>query len=277
MQAFADDNFCIESNRCLASLIPDLEKRLESITKWLRESGLIVNEAKTEICLFHRNDVPTLVVTVNGVPIRTKKSMNVLGVIFDSKLNWSAQVANSISKAKKSLFAIRLLKKFFNSSELRTLLDSYFYSVLYYNANIWLTPDLTNALKQNLLSISACALRSCMHNNRELSFERLHVINNKCTPNQIMLYQLSLSLYKTYNVPEIGLNFETITVIDQMILTSRQVNFQILKNNRRKIGLNTTANKLYSINNLIGLDRLNLNFLHYKKLSKIQFLKNGRT
>ena len=92
-----------------------------------------------------------------------------------------------------------------------------------------------------------------------------------------MLYQLSLSLYKTYNVPEIGLNFETITVIDQMILTSRQVNFQILKNNRRKIGLNTTANKLYSINNLIGLDRLNLNFLHYKKLSKIQFLKNGKT
>ena len=92
-----------------------------------------------------------------------------------------------------------------------------------------------------------------------------------------MLYQLSLSLYKTFNVPETGLNFETITVIDQMILTSRQVNFQILKNNRRKIGINTTANKLYSLNNLIGLDRLNLNFLHYKKLAKIQFLKNGKT
>ena len=135
----------------------------------------------------------------------------------------------SISKAKKSLFAIRLLKKNFNSNELRTLLDSHFYSVLYYNANIWLTPDLTNALKQNLLSISACALRSCMYNNLELSFDRLHAINKKCTPNQIMLYQLSLSLYKTFNVPETGLNFETITVIDQMILTSRQVNFQILK------------------------------------------------
>ena len=148
---------------------------------------------------------------------------------------------------------------------------------IYYNANIWLTPDLTHALKQNLLSISACALRSCMYNNLEMSFDRLHAINKKCTPNQIMLYQLSLSLYKTFNVPETGLNFEAITVIDQMILTSRQVNFQILKNNRRKIGINTTANKLYSLNNLIGLDRLNLNFLHYKKLAKIQFLKNGKT
>ena len=187
---FADDNFCIESNQNLAPLIIDMEKILESITKWLRGSGLIVNESKTEICLFHRNDVPSIIVTVNGVPIRSKKSMNVLGVIFDSKLNWSVQVANSISKAKKSLFAIKLLKKYFTTNELRTILDSYFYSVLYYNANIWLTPNLTSALKQN---------------------------------------------------------------------------FQIMRNNRRKIGLNTTANKFYSLNNLIALDRLNLNFEHYKK------------
>ena len=62
-----------------------------------------------------------------------------------------------------------------------------------------------------------------------------------------------------------------------MILTSRQVNFKILRNNRRKIGLNTTANKLYNISNLIGLERLNLEFVHFKKLSKIQFLKYGNT
>ena len=86
-----------------------------------------------------------------------------------------------------------------------------------------------------------------------------------------MLYQLSLSLYKIYNTDSSDLDFETITVIDQMILTSRQINFLILRNNRRKIGINTTANKLYSLNNLIGLDRLNLNFLHYKNLLKFNF------
>ena len=65
------------------------------------------------------------------------------------------------------------------------------------------------------------------------------------------------------------LEFETVTVIDQMILTSRQINFKILRNNTRKIGLNTTANKFYHINNMIGLDRLNLKFVHFKKLMKI--------
>ena len=176
------------------------------------------------------------------------------------------------------LFAIKQLRKYFEPNEVRTLLDSYFYSVLYYNANIWLTPNLNSANKHDLLAISANGLRACMSAKTfDLSFERLHVLNKKCTPNQIMLYQLSLSLYKLYNVDSWNLSFETITVIDQMSLTSRQVNFQILRNNRRKIGLNTTANKLYHISNQIGLDRLNLKFVHFKKLSKIQFLKYGNT
>ena len=58
--------------------------------------------------------------------------MNVLGVIFDSRLTWNAHIASAITKAKKALFALRLLKRFFNKQEMRTLLDSNFYSVLYY-------------------------------------------------------------------------------------------------------------------------------------------------
>ena len=206
-----------------------------------------------------------MLVPLLSYSIQSKKSMNVLRVQFDSKLTWSIHVATCISKAKKSLFAIRLLKKYFHANELRTLLDSYFYSVLYYNANIWLTPDLKSSLKHDLLLISANALRVCMHNSCEISFERLHVLNKKCTPNQIMFYQF-------YNVDELGLNFETITLIDQMIFTSRQLNFQILRNNKRRIGLNTTANKFYQLNNKISLNRFNLKFVHFKKIAKIQFL-----
>ena len=204
--------------------------------------------------------------------------MNVLGVLFDSKLNWNIHIASAISKAKKSLFAIKQLKKYFNSNKMRTLLDSYFYSVLYHNSNIWLTPDLDSVMKHDLLAISANGLRACMSvNTFDLSFEKYHVLNKKCTPSQIMLYQLSLSLHKLYNVDGVDLSFEMITVIDQMILTSRQINFQILRNNRRKIGLNTTANKFYHISNQIGLNRLNFKFVHFKKLAKLQFLKYGKT
>ena len=79
------------------------------------------------------------------------------------------------------------------------------------------------------------------------------------------------------NEHENKLSFEHVTIMDQIVCSSRQINFQILRNFNTKIGLNTTANKLYPLNNMIGLERLNLNFIHYKKLAKAQFLKNGNT
>ena len=81
-------------------LITDLELRLEMITKWLRDSGLVVNESKTEICCFHQNDQQNAIVNVCGTPEKTKYFMNVLGVTFDCKLNWSIHIANCINKAK---------------------------------------------------------------------------------------------------------------------------------------------------------------------------------
>ncbi len=43
-------------NSILSNLIDNLEMELEMIIKWLKDSGLVVNSGKTEICLFHIND-----------------------------------------------------------------------------------------------------------------------------------------------------------------------------------------------------------------------------
>ena len=75
-----------------------MQRSLEAITKWLRESGLMVNEAKTEMCLFHRSSVKIINITVNNFIVRSTPQINVLGVTFDSKLQWTEQVANSIKK-----------------------------------------------------------------------------------------------------------------------------------------------------------------------------------
>ena len=275
---FADDNFCVEWCKDRTLLIVNLEKKLEMITKWLKDSGLIVNESKTEICMFHQNDQPLVKIKLQNVEIESKKSMNVLGVIFDCKLNWQMHTAMAISKAKKSLYALRLIKRFFNNHEMRTLLDSHFYSTLYYNSVIWLTPSLNNDMKQKLISISANALRDCLRlNNPEISFENLHKIHKKCTPKQITFYQMALKLHKLVNENLDDLNLEQITVMDQMICSRRQINFEIHRNNTGKIGINTTANKLYPLSQLIGLNLLSLGYIHFKKLAKIQFLKNGNT
>ena len=133
-------------------------------------------------------------------------------------------------------------------------------------------------MKHNLFSISANALRTCLLTNAlDISFDNIHKNNKKCTPNQIMLYQISIKLFKVVNDTEIPIKTETIRVFDQVISTRRQLYFEILRNNTYKIGMNTTTNKFYHVNKRIGLNNLNLNFVHFKKIMKIQFLKNGKT
>jgi hypothetical protein len=74
----------------------DMEKLLETITKWYSQSGLVVNSGKTEICLLHKIDFGSVYVSIDPDRIITVKQMKVLVIIFDAKLKWNAQVSNFI-------------------------------------------------------------------------------------------------------------------------------------------------------------------------------------
>ena len=268
---FADDNFVILWNRILSNLIVDLEKELEMIIKWLKDSGLLVNSSKTELCLFHRNDQQIVTVSISGAQVKSKKSMNVLGVTFDCKLNWKEHVANVIKKSNKTLYAIRIIKLFFNKSELKILLNSYYFSVLYYNSEIWLTPFLHSGPKQQLLSASANAIRSCLnYPTKFISFECIHKDFKKSTPEQFALYKISLLLYKTFN--NAIADTDWLEFSNQIICTSRQTTFDIHKSSNFKIGNTILSNKFSCITRKIELDHLNLPYPSYKFKMKNVFL-----
>jgi hypothetical protein len=55
----------------------------KSIIKWLKKSGLKVNDAKTDLCLFYKNDTTPVVLMLGDSLIRSKHEINVLGVVFD--------------------------------------------------------------------------------------------------------------------------------------------------------------------------------------------------
>ena len=128
------------------------------------------------------------------------------------------------------------------------------------------------------LIISATTLRSCLSNGGfDISFGNLHKSHKKCTPTQIMYYQLALNLHKILNFNEWELSFKIITVLEQLICTRRQVLFQTFRKSNYKIGFNTTANKLFYLTNSIGLEHLNLSFIRFKGVAKTLFLKYGKT
>ena len=60
--------------------------------------------------------------TINGTEITSKKSMNVLNVHFEAKLNWQTHVQIAITKSQKALQVNKIMKKHFTK---RTVITGY--------------------------------------------------------------------------------------------------------------------------------------------------------
>ena len=76
------------------------------IMKWLTDSGLMVNESMTEVCVFHKNDPPVVKIRVCDSVVKSKKSVNVLRVMFDCKLNWKYQISAAVCTFYSHMFMI---------------------------------------------------------------------------------------------------------------------------------------------------------------------------
>ena len=128
-------------------------------------------------------------------------------------------------------------------------------------------PTLKPTLKQKLLSASAKALKVCIKNLEPMtSFDNIHIMCNRATPNKMWNYKLALSLFELYNCNYNSLEFVNLNF--SQVLTSRQTTFNFLKSNRTRIGLNSLANPLHHINDKIPLEWLNLSIGMYKVKSK---------
>ena len=269
--AFADDNQVIAIDKKIEGLKTKMQIQLEMMTRWLKHSGLIVNETKTELCLFHKANHNPRDITINNVNIRSKTTINVLGILFDSQMKWEPQVSQSINKARKALHGIKLIKKHFDKNELRQLLTSNYYSVLYYNSEVWHMPSLHTSLKRQLLSASAAALKIMGHRQDiQISHEQLHLMNARATPIKLMTYKLSLQLYKSYNDNQqnetwLSLNF-------QQMFNNRTDTILIADESKNRIGKNIIINRLTILNGKVKLDWMNLSYDAYKLKCKNLFL-----
>ena len=197
--------------------------------------------------------------------------MNVLGVSFDSKLNWQIQIQNSITKAKRALNAIKLIRKFFTKNELLTLITANYYSILYYNSEIWHLPSNTHNSKKQMLSASAMPLKLCVPNyNRNTLYLTLHRQTKRATPTQLMSFKLALLLHKAYNKETVSP--ELIDLFFNQTFNSRETKANFIDLSKYKIGTNVLSNRYKILNGKISFDMLNKSYESYKIECKTIFV-----
>jgi hypothetical protein len=157
-----------------------MKTTIECTTKRLRQCGLKVNDEKTGMCIFYKNDLAPISIIINNVSVSAKKTINVLHVLFDSKLQRSPHIDKTINKANRALNVIKIIRNFFTTVELIKIVTSNYFSILFNNSEIWHIPTLNHISMHALLVASATSLKMCLHYLVEMiSYLNLHKITNR--------------------------------------------------------------------------------------------------
>ena len=157
---YADDNYLFGSGNTEKEALKNCIGETEVAMKWFMNRGFKVNKSRTEICVFHQM-IQKNEVILDNEKINVLRNIKILGLIFDSKLNWYNQTVSAIEKANKAKQALRIILRYFSTDEMIQLATALFYSRLYYGAKVWLTSALSAPLKKKLLQTSSKMLKIC--------------------------------------------------------------------------------------------------------------------
>ena len=217
---FADDGYYYVLNKTKEGAIMELETKLKRATDWLTASGMKVNITKTEFTVFHKSLNTAGRIRIGVELIDAKQEMGVLGIVFDSRLEWTKQVDKSILRARQSSQALKRIRNYFSEAEKNKLITSLVFSRMYYGSEIWLLPNLKERHFNRLYSQSGRSLKLI---NKEWSYRVLHVSFSRATPKIFSLYQTCINYYD---------------------LLHSQAQLEVEENNLQNVTLNDRRNKM---------------------------------
>ena len=208
-----------------------------------------------------------------GLPVKSKNTMNVLGIKFDSGLKWHDHVEMTIKGANSSLYGLKMIRKYFTASEMKGLVTAIFMSKLYYGAEVWHIPGLARILHKKLKYASANALRLYAPGVTALSTHtEIHRLAERALPEKMCLYRHAVVMYKLFN--SIICEDEFLHLNFQLYDNERSEKIVFVKNQNYEAGKNILLNRFSELNNMIYKNWLNLSLETFKIKCKTIFLGN---
>lgn len=264
---YADDTYFVRSETDNATLVDKLSKDLTTAVNWFRDSGLLVNPNKTEILLMKNKLSDLITVRICAETVQSKKSVKVLGIMFDEDLKWTTQVESAINKTKKACSGIKHLKKFIDQDQMLQLAHAFCYSKLYYGASIWLSKDtLCVSLLKRLKSVSAYVLKCTLSLfDWQISYNDLHCISGVLTPALMSQYFHVTELYRILATARLSQNFHEI--VANVNFNVRTNKLYIPSTSKNRAENNKFKNRLSCLRNFRA-DSFNYGINTFKKLTK---------
>lgn len=191
---YADDNTPFAINSKLDTLLTSLETYTSILVLWLEDNYFKMNPDKCHLLVTNHDD--DVSITVDREIIVGSKSVKLLGLNIDNKLDFTEHVSKICGKVSQKLHALARISPFMDQKKLRTILKAFIESQFGYCPLVWMHHNRT--LNNRINHLHEKALR-IIYKDPNLSFEELLVLDNSFTIHHRNIQKLATEMYKVKN------------------------------------------------------------------------------
>ena len=193
MANYADDNtpYAIESN--IDKLIETLENETCILLNWFNINEMKSNNDKCHLIILNNEDN---IIKIGDEEISGSKSVKLLGITIDNKLNFNEHIRKLCKKANQKLHALARISTYLDSRKLRIIMKTFIDSQFNYCPLIWMFHS--RALNNKINKLHERALR-IVYKNSNLSFQELLTLDKSVSIHHRNLQKLATEMYKIKN------------------------------------------------------------------------------
>ena len=161
---YADDTTIYYIDRDKSSLERQLQSSLDSLQKWCRQNGMVLNTDKTKVMLIMSRQKrtvfgnTTLSLQYNDIDICMTSCDKILGIHVDNNLTWQNHFSFLSKKISSYLWLLSKIKTYLSTKHRLLFYNAYIKPHFDYCSTIWSNSSNTNIYKVTKLQRRACKM-----------------------------------------------------------------------------------------------------------------------
>ena len=191
---YADDNTPYAMDSDIISLIDNLENDTMILIKWFHDNYFKMNAKKCQLLVTnHAKDVTAI---IDEEIITGSKSVKLLGINIDNKLDFNKHVSTICNKVSLKLHALARISHLMSTDKLKLIMKAFIESQFSYCPLIWMFHNRT--LNNRINRLHERALRIAYKDTKS-SFEKLLELDHSVCIHHRNLQKLATEIFKVKN------------------------------------------------------------------------------
>ena len=191
---YADDTTPYAISEDTVTLLNTLENDVELLNKWFQNNYFKLNADKCHLLVSNHDDDASII--VNNKIVEGCKSVKLLGIKIDNKVNFKEHLTNICNKVSAKLHALSRISNCMDPGKLRLIMKAFIESQFQYCPLVWMFHS--RAMNNRINRLHKRALK-LVYKETHLTFEELLVKDKSFTIHHRNLQRLATEMYKVHN------------------------------------------------------------------------------